>query len=40
LLAYTLPDLVMPPFAERLALRYQPNIVIPAGLVAIGAGFS
>jgi len=39
LLAYTLPTLVMPRFAERLALRYQPNIVIPAGLVTIGAGF-
>jgi EmrB/QacA subfamily drug resistance transporter len=39
LLAYTLPTLVMPPFAERLLLRYQPGIVIPAGLFTIGAGF-
>jgi hypothetical protein len=39
LLAYTLPTLVMPPLAERLSLRYQPGIVIPAGLFTIGAGF-
>src|SRR3569832_1246406 len=39
LLAYTLPTLVMPPLAERLSLRYQPGIVIPAGLVTIGVGF-
>lgn len=39
LLAYTLPTLVTPPFAERLALRYRPGIVIPAGLFTIGAGF-
>lgn len=39
LLAYTLPTLVMPPFAERLSLRYQPRIVIPAGLLTIGLGF-
>ncbi len=39
LLAYTLPTLVMPPFAERLSLRYRPGIVIPAGLAAIGTGF-
>jgi EmrB/QacA subfamily drug resistance transporter len=39
LLAYTLPTLVMPPLAERLSLRYQPNIVIPAGLFTIGVGF-
>ena len=29
----------MPPLAERLSLRYQPGIVIPAGLVTIGVGF-
>ncbi|MCA2375316.1 MAG: MFS transporter [Agrobacterium sp.] len=39
LLAYTLPALVMPPLAERLSLRYQPRIVIPAGLFTIGLGF-
>ncbi|WGR92442.1 MFS transporter [Bradyrhizobium sp. ISRA443] len=39
LLAYTLPTLVMPPFAERLSLRYQPGLIIPAGLFTIGMGF-
>ncbi|MGO4712995.1 MFS transporter [Bradyrhizobium sp. 2TAF24] len=39
LLAYTLPTLVFPPLGERLALRYRPGVVIPAGLITIGAGF-
>lgn len=39
LLAYTLPTLVVPPVAERLALRYRPGLVIPMGLFAIGLGF-
>lgn len=39
LLAYTLPTLVIPPLGERLSLRYQPGIVIPAGLLTIGTGF-
>lgn len=39
LLAYTLPALVVPPLAERLSLRYQPRLVIPAGLFIIGLGF-
>ncbi|MGM3275214.1 MFS transporter [Ralstonia sp. 24A2] len=39
LLAYTLPTLVFPPIGERLALRYRPGIVIPAGLLTIGLGF-
>lgn len=39
LLAYTLPTLVMPPIGERLSLRYQPGIIIPAGLFTIGLGF-
>ncbi|MFK3777652.1 MFS transporter [Agrobacterium sp. NPDC089420] len=39
LLAYTLPALVVPPLAERLSLRYQPRLVIPAGLFVIGLGF-
>ena len=39
LLAYTLPTLVFPPLGERLALRYRPGVVIPAGLFTIGLGF-
>ncbi|CAG9223939.1 Permeases of the major facilitator superfamily [Paraburkholderia sabiae] len=39
LLAYTLPTLVVPPIAERLAHRYQPGFVIPGGLFTIGLGF-
>ncbi|WP_081768866.1 MFS transporter [Herbaspirillum sp. RV1423] len=39
LLAYTLPTLILPPFAERLSLRYRPGAVIPAGLFTIGLGF-
>lgn len=38
LLAYTLPTLVVPPLGERLALRYRPGVVIPAGLFTIGLG--
>jgi EmrB/QacA subfamily drug resistance transporter len=39
LLAYTLPTLVVPPVAERLALRYHAGLIIPLGLFAIGLGF-
>ena len=39
LLAYTLPTLVVPPFAERLSLRLGAGTVIPAGLFMIGLGF-
>ncbi|OWP49338.1 MFS transporter [Pseudomonas nitroreducens] len=39
LLAYTLPTLVVPPIAERLAHRFQPGWVIPGGMFVIGAGF-
>lgn len=39
LLAYTLPTLVFPPVGERLALRYRPGTVIPAGLFTLGLGF-
>ncbi len=39
LLAYTLPPLIVPPFAERLLLHFRPGIVIPAGLFTIGLGF-
>ncbi|EGD01007.1 major facilitator transporter, partial [Burkholderia sp. TJI49] len=40
LLAYTLPTLIVPPFGERLALRYGPGAVIPGGLFTIAAGFA
>jgi EmrB/QacA subfamily drug resistance transporter len=39
LLAYTLPTLVLPPIAERLALRYRPSVIIPLGMYVIGCGF-
>lgn len=39
LLAYTLPTLVVPPFAERLALRIGAHRVIPLGMFTIGLGF-
>ncbi|VVE78003.1 MFS transporter [Pandoraea sputorum] len=39
LLAYTLPTLVVPPFAERLSLRIDARRVIPLGLFTIGLGF-
>ncbi|MEE8612382.1 MAG: MFS transporter [Sphingomonas aquatilis] len=39
LLAYTLPTLVVPPFAERLLLSRGPGVVIPLGLFTIGLGF-
>jgi EmrB/QacA subfamily drug resistance transporter len=39
LLAYTMPTLLFPPLGERLSLRYQPRVVIPAGLFTIGLGF-
>lgn len=39
LLAYTVPTLVLPPIAERLAMRYRPSVIIPTGLYVIGAGF-
>ena len=39
LLAYTIPYFVMSPVAERLLLRYRPQIVIPLGLFTIGLGF-
>ncbi|MGF6743737.1 EmrB/QacA subfamily drug resistance transporter [Paraburkholderia atlantica] len=39
LLAYTLPTLIVPPFAERLALRFDARRVIPLGLFIIGLGF-
>jgi MFS family permease len=38
LLAYTLPTLVLPPLAERLALRLHARVVIPAGLLTIACG--
>ncbi len=39
LLAYTLPTLLVPPLAERLALRYGAERIIPIGLGLMGAGF-
>jgi EmrB/QacA subfamily drug resistance transporter len=38
LLAYTLPTLVVPPFAERLTLRHGPRRIIPVGMFMIGSG--
>lgn len=39
LLAYTLPTLIIPPFAEYLSVRYRSGIIIPIGLFVIGLGF-
>lgn len=39
LLTYTVPFLVMPPIAQWLLVRCQANVVIPTGLLLIGAGF-
>ncbi|MCV9926694.1 MFS transporter [Flavobacterium sp. LS1R49] len=39
LLAYTLPTLIIPPFAEYLSVRYRSGIVIPLGLFILGLGF-
>ena len=39
LLAYTLPTLLVPPLAERLALRYGAEGVIPLGLGLMAIGF-
>jgi EmrB/QacA subfamily drug resistance transporter len=38
-LAYTLPTIIVPPYAERLLLKRGPNLVIPLGLFTIAAGF-
>jgi EmrB/QacA subfamily drug resistance transporter len=38
LLGYTLPTLILPPAAERLALRYGAAHTIPLGLSVIGVG--
>ncbi|WP_216905709.1 MFS transporter [Nocardia noduli] len=38
LLAYTLPTFVLPPSAERLALRFGARTMIPIGSAVIGAG--
>ncbi len=39
LLAYTLPTLLMPPFASHLVSRFGAGKIIPAGLFGIGIGF-
>ncbi|MDE9542371.1 MFS transporter [Xenorhabdus bovienii] len=38
-LAYTLPTIVIPPYAERLFLKRGPKFVIPIGLFFISIGF-
>ncbi len=38
-LAYTLPTIFVPPYAERLLHRRGPGTVIPLGLFTIGFGF-
>ncbi|PZS90844.1 MFS transporter [Stenotrophomonas maltophilia] len=37
-LAYTLPSLLLPPCGERLAVRFGPERVIPAGMFVMGGG--
>lgn len=39
LLAYTLPFVVMPPVSDHLLERHGPQVVIPLGMLAMGAGF-
>nr|WP_150622304.1 MFS transporter [Pandoraea horticolens] len=39
LLSYTLPTLLVPPLAERLAAKYGAKRVIPLGMFTIGLGF-
>ncbi|WP_456674537.1 MFS transporter [Bradyrhizobium sp. RDM12] len=39
LLTYTLPTLVIPPFGERILLRFGGGIAVPSGLFVIGLGF-
>lgn len=39
LLGFTIPTLLLPPVAERLALRFRPGVTIPIGMYVIGAGF-
>ncbi|GAA3764047.1 MFS transporter [Flavobacterium ginsengiterrae] len=39
LLAYTLPTLIIPPFAELLSARYRSGIIVPLGMYIIGLGF-
>jgi EmrB/QacA subfamily drug resistance transporter len=39
LLTYTLPTLVIPPFGERILLRFGGGIAVPLGLFVIGLGF-
>ncbi len=39
LLAYTLPTLVVPPFGERILLRFGGGIAIPSGLFVIGLDY-
>jgi MFS family permease len=39
LLAYTVPFMVMPPISDQLLRRFGPQLVVPLGMLAMGAGF-
>jgi EmrB/QacA subfamily drug resistance transporter len=39
LLAYTVPFMLMPPVSDHLLRRHGPQVVIPLGMLTIGAGF-
>ncbi|ELY4677687.1 MFS transporter [Cronobacter turicensis] len=39
-LAYTLPTIVVPPYAERLLQKRGPGFIIPVGLFTIAIGFA
>ncbi|EOG1932767.1 MFS transporter [Providencia stuartii] len=40
ILAYTLPTILVPPYAERILLKRGPTFIIPMGLLSIAIGFS
>jgi EmrB/QacA subfamily drug resistance transporter len=39
LLAYTVPFMVMPAISDHLLLRHGPQVVVPLGMLTMGAGF-
>ena len=39
LLAYTVPFMLMPPVSDHLLRRHGPQVVIPLGMLTMGAGF-
>lgn len=39
LLAYTVPFMLMPPVSDHLLRRHGPQLVIPLGMLTMGAGF-